>query len=130
MGVNEESKLWLSNILCWFITVIQIVLFNYKNWIFEQSIFLNNQSWSCIHNIHCLLMCFQIYPRGLKNILRMYVKKVNCSEWELIPVPSRYGSNFIIFFILLFPFSCFNGCNCWHWIAMTCTFVLLCYYFR
>ncbi|XP_015878124.1 diacylglycerol kinase 7 [Ziziphus jujuba] len=26
--------------------------------------------------------------RGLKNILRMYVKKVNCSEWELIPVPS------------------------------------------
>ncbi|KAL5548975.1 hypothetical protein UlMin_004206 [Ulmus minor] len=26
--------------------------------------------------------------RGLKNILRMHVKKVNCSEWELIPVPS------------------------------------------
>jgi hypothetical protein len=27
--------------------------------------------------------------RGLKNILRMHVKKVNCSEWEQIPVPSR-----------------------------------------
>ncbi|PON58601.1 Diacylglycerol kinase [Trema orientale] len=26
--------------------------------------------------------------RGLKNILRMHVKKVNCSEWEQIPVPS------------------------------------------
>ncbi|EEF30636.1 diacylglycerol kinase 4 [Ricinus communis] len=25
--------------------------------------------------------------RGLKNILRMHVKKVNCSEWEQIPVP-------------------------------------------
>ncbi|KAJ9162850.1 hypothetical protein P3X46_022592 [Hevea brasiliensis] len=25
--------------------------------------------------------------RGLKNILRMHVKKVNCSEWELIPIP-------------------------------------------
>ncbi|CAK7344650.1 unnamed protein product [Dovyalis caffra] len=25
--------------------------------------------------------------RGLKNILRMHVKKVNCSEWEHIPVP-------------------------------------------
>ncbi|KAJ8750750.1 hypothetical protein K2173_015931 [Erythroxylum novogranatense] len=25
--------------------------------------------------------------RGLKNILRLYVKKVNCSEWERIPVP-------------------------------------------
>ncbi|KAK0571132.1 hypothetical protein LWI29_011531 [Acer saccharum] len=25
--------------------------------------------------------------RGLKNILRLYVKKVNCSEWEPIPVP-------------------------------------------
>lgn len=26
--------------------------------------------------------------RGLKNILRMHVKKVNCSEWEQIQVPS------------------------------------------
>ncbi|KAK9931937.1 hypothetical protein M0R45_019191 [Rubus argutus] len=26
--------------------------------------------------------------RGLKNILRIHVKKVNCSEWEQIPVPS------------------------------------------
>ncbi|XP_041019050.1 diacylglycerol kinase 4-like isoform X1 [Juglans microcarpa x Juglans regia] len=26
--------------------------------------------------------------RGLRNILRMHVKKVNCSEWEQIPVPS------------------------------------------
>uniref|UniRef100_A0A2C9ULZ8 Diacylglycerol kinase n=1 Tax=Manihot esculenta TaxID=3983 RepID=A0A2C9ULZ8_MANES len=25
--------------------------------------------------------------RGLKNILRMHVKKVNCSEWEFIPIP-------------------------------------------
>ncbi|XP_011012646.1 PREDICTED: diacylglycerol kinase 7-like [Populus euphratica] len=25
--------------------------------------------------------------RGLKNILRMHVKKVNCTEWEQIPVP-------------------------------------------
>ncbi|GAV84230.1 DAGK_acc domain-containing protein/DAGK_cat domain-containing protein [Cephalotus follicularis] len=25
--------------------------------------------------------------RGLKNILRMHVKKVNCSDWEQIPVP-------------------------------------------
>ncbi|KAF8033845.1 hypothetical protein BT93_C0188 [Corymbia citriodora subsp. variegata] len=26
--------------------------------------------------------------RGLKNILRMHVKKVNCTEWEKVPVPS------------------------------------------
>ncbi|XP_041021570.1 diacylglycerol kinase 7-like [Juglans microcarpa x Juglans regia] len=26
--------------------------------------------------------------RGLRNILRIHVKKVNCSEWEEIPVPS------------------------------------------
>ncbi|XP_011018159.1 PREDICTED: diacylglycerol kinase 3-like isoform X2 [Populus euphratica] len=25
--------------------------------------------------------------RGLENIIRMHVKKVNCSEWEQIPVP-------------------------------------------
>uniref|UniRef100_A0A2N9HBW9 Diacylglycerol kinase accessory domain-containing protein n=1 Tax=Fagus sylvatica TaxID=28930 RepID=A0A2N9HBW9_FAGSY len=27
--------------------------------------------------------------RGLKNILRLHVKKINCAEWEQIPVPSR-----------------------------------------
>ncbi|KAI4376798.1 hypothetical protein MLD38_014516 [Melastoma candidum] len=26
--------------------------------------------------------------RGLKNILRLHIKKVNCSDWEMIPVPS------------------------------------------
>ncbi|XP_059636241.1 diacylglycerol kinase 4 isoform X2 [Cornus florida] len=26
--------------------------------------------------------------RGLKNILRLHIKKVNCSEWEQVPVPS------------------------------------------
>ncbi|KAI6682528.1 hypothetical protein NL676_036409 [Syzygium grande] len=26
--------------------------------------------------------------RGLRNILRMHVKKVNCTEWEKVPVPS------------------------------------------
>eukprot|EP00262_Sarcandra_glabra_P006880 TRINITY_DN19440_c0_g1_i1.p1 TRINITY_DN19440_c0_g1~~TRINITY_DN19440_c0_g1_i1.p1 ORF type:complete len:479 (-),score=71.60 TRINITY_DN19440_c0_g1_i1:156-1592(-) len=26
--------------------------------------------------------------RGLKNILRLKIKKVNCSEWEQVPVPS------------------------------------------
>ncbi|KAF3452844.1 hypothetical protein FNV43_RR03277 [Rhamnella rubrinervis] len=30
--------------------------------------------------------------RGLKNVLRMHVKKVNCSEWEHIPVPSSVRS--------------------------------------
>lgn len=40
-------------------------------------------------------MCFEpFWIRGLKNILRIHVKKVNCSEWEQIPVPSRYASEF------------------------------------
>ncbi|XP_057749151.1 diacylglycerol kinase 7-like [Arachis stenosperma] len=26
--------------------------------------------------------------RGLKNILRMHIRKVNCSEWEQVPIPS------------------------------------------
>ncbi|KAL2502319.1 Diacylglycerol kinase 7 [Forsythia ovata] len=30
--------------------------------------------------------------RGLKNILRIYVKKVNSSEWEQIPIPSSVRS--------------------------------------
>ncbi|XVF34284.1 hypothetical protein REPUB_Repub18cG0046100 [Reevesia pubescens] len=25
--------------------------------------------------------------RGLKNILRIHIKRVNCSEWEMVPVP-------------------------------------------
>lgn len=31
--------------------------------------------------------------RGLKNILRMHVKKINCSEWEQVLVPTRYISS-------------------------------------
>ncbi|XVE71761.1 hypothetical protein DITRI_Ditri10aG0177700 [Diplodiscus trichospermus] len=30
--------------------------------------------------------------RGLKNILRIHIKKVNCSEWEQIPVPKSVRS--------------------------------------
>ncbi|VFQ87940.1 unnamed protein product [Cuscuta campestris] len=30
--------------------------------------------------------------RGLKNILRIQIKKANCSNWELIPVPSSVRS--------------------------------------
>ncbi|PKU70328.1 diacylglycerol kinase 7 isoform X2 [Dendrobium catenatum] len=30
--------------------------------------------------------------RGLRNILRIYIKKVNCSEWEVIPVPKSVRS--------------------------------------
>ncbi|KAG8372433.1 hypothetical protein BUALT_Bualt12G0065600 [Buddleja alternifolia] len=30
--------------------------------------------------------------RSLKNILRIYIKKVNCSKWEQIPVPSSVRS--------------------------------------
>ncbi|XP_074273684.1 diacylglycerol kinase 7-like [Silene latifolia] len=30
--------------------------------------------------------------RGLKNILRIYIKKVNCAEWEQVQVPSNVRS--------------------------------------
>lgn len=38
-----------------------------------------------------ILIIIEKSCRGLKNILRLHVKKVNCSEWEHIPVPKRYG---------------------------------------
>ncbi|KAK7291904.1 hypothetical protein RIF29_07446 [Crotalaria pallida] len=30
--------------------------------------------------------------RGLRNILRMHIKKVNCSDWEQVPIPSSVRS--------------------------------------
>ncbi|KAG6589732.1 Diacylglycerol kinase 7, partial [Cucurbita argyrosperma subsp. sororia] len=30
--------------------------------------------------------------RGLKNIVRIHIKKINCSEWEKIPIPSSVRS--------------------------------------
>ncbi|CAL0325598.1 unnamed protein product [Lupinus luteus] len=30
--------------------------------------------------------------RGLKNILRMHIKKVNCSDWEQVPIPTSVRS--------------------------------------
>ncbi|XP_027173240.1 diacylglycerol kinase 7-like [Coffea eugenioides] len=30
--------------------------------------------------------------RGLKNILRIHIKKVNCSDWEQIPIPASVRS--------------------------------------
>lgn len=51
-------------------------------------------------------MCLNIvWLRGLKNILRMHVKKVNCSEWEQIPVPARYTSDNIIYALYYFLLS-------------------------
>lgn len=38
-----------------------------------------------------IILC---WCRGLKNILRLYIKKVNCSEWELVPMPSRQVVDF------------------------------------
>jgi hypothetical protein len=32
--------------------------------------------------------------RGLKNILRLYIKKVNCSEWVQVQMPSRQVVDF------------------------------------
>jgi hypothetical protein len=32
--------------------------------------------------------------RGLKNILRLYIKKANCSEWEQVQMPSRQVVDF------------------------------------
>ncbi|KAE9462473.1 hypothetical protein C3L33_05614, partial [Rhododendron williamsianum] len=39
-----------------------------------------------------LLVCFvnNFKCRGLKNIVRMYIKKANCSEWELVSIPASF----------------------------------------
>lgn len=43
----------------------------------------------------------QIYGcRGLNNIVRMHVKRVNCSEWEQISVPSRLISIVTLFYYI------------------------------
>ncbi|XP_042506225.1 diacylglycerol kinase 7-like isoform X1 [Macadamia integrifolia] len=44
--------------------------------------------YSCTQGWFCTPCTSDPSLRGLNNILRMYIKKVNHSEWEQIPVPS------------------------------------------
>ncbi|OAY79843.1 Diacylglycerol kinase 7, partial [Ananas comosus] len=45
--------------------------------------------YSCTQGWFCTPCISTPGLRGLNNILRLYVKKVNCSEWEQISIPSR-----------------------------------------
>ncbi|KAJ4958228.1 hypothetical protein NE237_025339 [Protea cynaroides] len=44
--------------------------------------------YSCTQGWFCTPCISDPSLRGLKNIVRMYIRKVNCSEWEQIRVPS------------------------------------------
>ncbi|CAI9787441.1 unnamed protein product [Fraxinus pennsylvanica] len=44
--------------------------------------------YSCTQGWFCTPCTSDPGLRGLNNILRIYIKKVNCSGWEQIPVPS------------------------------------------
>ncbi|XP_043710756.1 diacylglycerol kinase 7-like [Telopea speciosissima] len=48
--------------------------------------------YSCTQGWFCTPCISDPSLRGLKNILRMYIKRVNCSEWEQIRVPSGVRS--------------------------------------
>ncbi|KAF0931127.1 hypothetical protein E2562_002486 [Oryza meyeriana var. granulata] len=48
--------------------------------------------YSCTQGWFCTPCTASPQLRGLKNILRLYIKKVNCSEWEQIPMPSSVRS--------------------------------------
>nr|CAB3448160.1 unnamed protein product [Digitaria exilis] len=50
--------------------------------------------YSCTQGWFCTPCTASPQLRGLKNILRLYIKKVNCSEWELVPMPSRQVVDF------------------------------------
>ncbi|XP_006648028.2 diacylglycerol kinase 7-like [Oryza brachyantha] len=48
--------------------------------------------YSCTQGWFCTPCTASPQLRGLKNILRLYIKKVNCSEWEQVPMPSSVRS--------------------------------------
>jgi len=50
--------------------------------------------YSCTQGWFCTPCTASPQLRGLKNILRLYIKKVNCSEWEQVQMPSRQVVDF------------------------------------
>ncbi|XP_062220527.1 diacylglycerol kinase 3-like isoform X2 [Phragmites australis] len=48
--------------------------------------------YSCTQGWFCTPCAAGPQLRGLKNILRLYIKKVNCSEWEQVQMPSSVRS--------------------------------------
>lgn len=48
--------------------------------------------YSCTQGWFCTPCIGDPNLRGLKNVLRLYIKKVNCSEWEQILIPSSVRS--------------------------------------
>ncbi|KAL5208471.1 hypothetical protein ABZP36_032906 [Zizania latifolia] len=48
--------------------------------------------YSCTQGWFCTPCTASPQLRGLRNILRLYIKKVNCPEWEQIPMPSSVRS--------------------------------------
>ncbi|XP_026402117.1 diacylglycerol kinase 7-like [Papaver somniferum] len=49
-------------------------------------------SYSCTQGWFCTPCMSTPNLRGLKNIVRLYIKKVNCSDWEQVRVPSSVRS--------------------------------------
>ncbi|KAK9715538.1 hypothetical protein RND81_06G171500 [Saponaria officinalis] len=48
--------------------------------------------YSCTQGWFCTPCVSDPGLRGLRNILRIHIKKVNCAEWEKVPVPSNVRS--------------------------------------
>ncbi|KQK01071.1 hypothetical protein BRADI_3g53702v3 [Brachypodium distachyon] len=48
--------------------------------------------YSCTQGWFCTPCTASPQLRGLRNILRLYIKRVNCSEWEQIQMPSSVRS--------------------------------------
>ncbi|CAN6233154.1 unnamed protein product [Urochloa humidicola] len=48
--------------------------------------------YSCTQGWFCTPCTASPQLRGLKNILRLYIKKANCSEWEQVQMPSSVRS--------------------------------------
>lgn len=83
-----------------------------KPWSFTSDIFMlcYDAPALSIATIFYFMVFIEIFSgcRGLKNILRMHVKKVNCSEWEQVAVPKRWSSN--IWVMVCFQWSFFGSC--------------------
>ncbi|WVZ73343.1 hypothetical protein U9M48_021662 [Paspalum notatum var. saurae] len=52
--------------------------------------------YSCTQGWFCTPCTASPQLRGLKNILRLYIKKANCSEWEQVQMPSSVRSLVIL----------------------------------
>ncbi|KAG6739777.1 hypothetical protein POTOM_057392 [Populus tomentosa] len=83
-GPISNKKLWKGHPI---VLLIEPFMLSSCTYSYDKKLYLIYSGYTCTQGWFLTPCISDPSLRGLKNIIRMHVKKVNCSEWEQIPVP-------------------------------------------